>query len=111
MSNGSRTTAKVTVRVNGKKRKVLIPAIACKEFPFGTVLELTYHDHKTWVIVEDRGPFVKGRKFDLAPRAQQDLGVHDGVVTVHYKVMGHLRRGYNWGHWPGLITRKTVLYK
>lgn len=102
---------RVKIRIGGRKRWVALPVVACKEFHFGTVIRFSYHGRVAWGIVEDRGPYIGGRKFDFLPRLQHDLRIRDGVVKVHYRVIGKLKKHYKWKKWPGLITGRTKLYK
>ena len=110
MARGGRTTQKVTITVNGKKRKAYVPIVAHKSLPINTVIEITYKGKTGWYVVRDRGPYVAGRVLDLGPRAQDDLGF-SGVAKVHYKVIGKIRKGYNWKRFPGLLTKRTKFYK
>lgn len=48
-------------------------AAAHKTLPFGTWLTLSRGRHKAVVVVNDRGPFVKGRDIDLTPVANSNL--------------------------------------
>jgi rare lipoprotein A len=41
------------------------------------------------VVIDDRGPFVRGRVIDLSAAAARRLGMtRDGVVQVHLEVVG-----------------------
>ncbi len=54
----------------------------------GTRVRFLYHGRKVTARVDDRGPFVGGREFDLGPGVQDALGVHDGLPRVNYRVLG-----------------------
>lgn len=59
--------------------------------PFGTVVKVTRPDtgRSVRVVINDRGPFVKGRIIDLAQRAARRLDmIEAGVVTVELRVVG-----------------------
>jgi rare lipoprotein A len=59
--------------------------------PFGTVLRVTRTDtgRSVRVVVNDRGPYAKGRIIDLAQRAARRLDMIDlGVATVELRVVG-----------------------
>lgn len=56
------------------------------ELPLGTYLAIRYKDKRIVVKVNDRGPFVGGRVFDLSKRAAQTLG-YSGVVVVDAEVV------------------------
>ncbi|MEW6189320.1 MAG: septal ring lytic transglycosylase RlpA family protein [Actinomycetota bacterium] len=50
--------------------------------PFGTYLGITYGDKHIVVRVNDRGPFIDGRMFDLSKAAAQILGLGLGFVQA-----------------------------
>lgn len=59
--------------------------------PFGTVLKVTRVDtgRSVRVVVNDRGPYAKGRIIDLAQRAARRLDMIDaGVAKVELRVVG-----------------------
>jgi rare lipoprotein A (peptidoglycan hydrolase) len=57
--------------------------VAHKALPFGTRVRMCYRGCAT-VIVEDRGPFIAGRSWDLNPGAKAAIGFGDvGNVRVH----------------------------
>lgn len=65
--------------------------------PFGTVVRVSRPDTGRWVrvVINDRGPFTKGRIIDLAQAAARRLDMLDvGVVAVELRVVG-CRRRYN----------------
>jgi rare lipoprotein A len=62
---------------------------ASRVFPMGTVLAVTYNGRTVEVVINDRGPYVRGRGLDLsrAAAARLDLlGV--GVARVDVRVVG-----------------------
>jgi rare lipoprotein A len=56
------------------------------ELPLGTFLAIRYQGKKIVVKINDRGPFVAGRVFDLSKAAAQTLG-YSGVVQVEAEVV------------------------
>ncbi|WP_346299499.1 septal ring lytic transglycosylase RlpA family protein [Halomonas sp. BM-2019] len=55
------------------------------DLPFGTEVVVTRPDtgREVTVVINDRGPFVKGRIIDLSKRAARELGMlNRGVVPV-----------------------------
>lgn len=65
-------------------------SLAHKTLPFGTKVKIKCEaTHKTVVArVNDRGPFVKGRTFDLSLGAAQALGIRGkGVAKIEYKIL------------------------
>jgi len=64
--------------------------LANRELPFGTLVEITNLENgkKVYAVVLDRGPFVKGRDFDLYPRTMEALGgIKKGVIPVKVRVI------------------------
>ena len=55
--------------------------VAHKTLPCGTLVTIRYRGRQVRVPVVDRGPFVGGREFDLAPGVRNALGF-DGVGTI-----------------------------
>jgi rare lipoprotein A len=55
--------------------------IASKGLPCGTKVTLDYHGRTVAAVVDDRGPYVPGREFDLDQTTASVLGF-DGVDTV-----------------------------
>jgi rare lipoprotein A len=59
--------------------------------PFGTVVKVTRVDtgRSVQVVINDRGPYAKGRIIDLAQRAARRLDMVDaGVAKVELRVLG-----------------------
>lgn len=64
---------------------------AHRELPFGTVVKVVRADGAgaVRVVINDRGPFVKGRVIDLSRRAARRIGMLDlGVAPVELFVVG-----------------------
>ncbi|MDY3316670.1 septal ring lytic transglycosylase RlpA family protein [Riemerella anatipestifer] len=63
---------------------------AHKKLPFGTLVEITnLRTGKSVVVrVNDRGPYVKGRSFDLSKAAYNAIGDHRrGTMPITYKIL------------------------
>jgi len=61
--------------------------VAHKTLPFGTRIQFEYKGRTCIAVVNDRGPFVAGRVFDLGPGTATALGF-GGVGTVKYRILG-----------------------
>lgn len=61
--------------------------VAHKSLPFGTRIEFEYRGRKVIAVVNDRGPFVAGRAFDLGAGTAKALNFA-GVQTVKYRILG-----------------------
>jgi rare lipoprotein A (peptidoglycan hydrolase) len=59
--------------------------VAHRSLPCGTMVRFTYHGHAVVAPVIDRGPYVKGRAWDLTAAASEALEF-EGVGRVHYAV-------------------------
>lgn len=59
--------------------------VAHKSLPCGTTVKFVYHGHVLVTQVIDRGPYVKGRAWDLTKAASEVLGL-EGVGRVRYAV-------------------------
>lgn len=71
---------------------------AHRSLPFGTVLLVTRPDTGVHVrvVVNDRGPFAKGRVIDLSKRSARKLDMIDaGVIPVEIRVVGCKKRYAN----------------
>jgi rare lipoprotein A (peptidoglycan hydrolase) len=73
----------------GGKLKVTSMVVAHRSLPFGTRVQFWY-DGKTIIVpVQDRGPYVAGREFDLGPGPAVALGIDKmGVATLQYRILG-----------------------
>ncbi len=63
---------------------------AHKTLKFGTKVEFTNpkNGKKIVVTVNDRGPYIKGRKFDLSKAAFAKIAnINQGVVKLKYKIL------------------------
>jgi rare lipoprotein A len=61
--------------------------------PFGTLVRVTNlaNGRTVVVVIDDRGPFVRGRVIDLSAAATRRLGMtRDGVVQVRLEVVGQV---------------------
>jgi len=101
--------------------------VAHKSMPFGTKLTFYYDGRKACAVVNDRGPYVHGRLFDLGPGTAvalrfggvQKVGWRYGCVrTIRVRVSvcravklaGHTRHAVRRcaKHWPSHIMRRVV---
>jgi rare lipoprotein A (peptidoglycan hydrolase) len=60
--------------------------VAHRSLPFGTKIEFSYKGRTCTAVVQDRGPHVAGRVFDLGPGTAGALGF-SGVGTVKYRIL------------------------
>jgi rare lipoprotein A len=63
---------------------------AHRSLPFGTLVQVTNlaNGRRVVVVIDDRGPFIRGRIIDLSVAAARRLGmVRDGVAPVRIKVI------------------------
>jgi rare lipoprotein A len=64
---------------------------AHKTLPFGTRVRVTNtrNGRSTVVVINDRGPFIRGRIIDLSPAAASAIGIRaSGVGSVSIQVIG-----------------------
>ena len=61
--------------------------VAHKTLPFGTRVQLVYGGRSVTAVVQDRGPYIAGRVFDLGPGTARALGF-SGVGIVKYRIVG-----------------------
>jgi rare lipoprotein A len=59
--------------------------VAHKKLPCGTTVKFVYHGHALVTQVIDRGPYIKGRAWDLTAAASEALGL-EGVGDVRYAI-------------------------
>lgn len=60
--------------------------VAHRTLPFGTKVEIEYKGRRVIAVVKDRGPYVRGRTFDLGPGTAKALGF-SGVGTVRWRIV------------------------
>ncbi len=60
--------------------------VAHRTLPFGTKVEIEYKGRRVVAVVMDRGPYVRGRTFDLGPGTAKALGF-SGVGTVRWRIV------------------------
>jgi rare lipoprotein A len=65
--------------------------VANKSLPCGTTVKFAYHGHALITQVIDRGPYVKGRSWDLTIAASEALAF-EGVGILRYAVAVDLAR-------------------
>lgn len=61
--------------------------VAHRSMAFGTRIEFSYKGKTCIAVVQDRGPYISGRTFDLGPGTAKTLGF-SGVGTVSYRILG-----------------------
>ena len=69
--------------------------VAHRNLPCGTVVKFVYEGHAVIAPVIDRGPFVKGRAWDLTAAASEALEF-DGVGMVRYAIATSFARVGAW---------------
>ena len=68
---------------------------AHRSLPFGTKVRVTNLDNgrRVVVVVDDRGPYARGRVIDLSPTAARRLGMlRDGLARVRVEVVGRAEK-------------------
>ncbi len=62
--------------------------VAHKWLPFGTKVRLTRKGKSIVVVVQDRGPYVKDRNFDLSRASASELGIKNtGVAECQVEIL------------------------
>ena len=61
--------------------------VAHRTLAFGTKIQFEYNGRTCTATVQDRGPHISGREFDLGPGTAKALGF-SGVGTVKYRIVG-----------------------
>ena len=83
--------------------------VAHKTLPCGTTVRFTYHGRTVLAPVIDRGPYVKGRAFDLTAAAAEELGLEEaGVGMVRLPGGDRLRPPLRRAQHPGHRAELTV---
>ncbi|MBA4370529.1 MAG: hypothetical protein C0418_02995 [Coriobacteriaceae bacterium] len=62
--------------------------VAHRSMKFGTLLQIEYKGRRVVAVVNDRGPYVGGRTFDLGPGVAKKLKF-GGVGKIKWRVIGH----------------------
>lgn len=78
---------------NGDRFDPQSNAAAHRTLPLGTVADVTNLEtgETRRVVIEDRGPYVRGRIIDVTPRTAEELGMRDdGVAPVEVRPVGQL---------------------
>ncbi len=78
------------VTANGERFDPNGLTVAHKSLPFNTMVQFTNPSTGQSIVarVNDRGPFVRGREFDLSLRSAQLLGFQDrGVVRLNVEIL------------------------
>jgi len=60
--------------------------VAHRTMKFGTRIQITYNGKTTIAVVQDRGPYIAGRTFDLGPGTAKALGF-SGVGTIKWRIV------------------------
>ena len=60
--------------------------VAHRSLPFGTRVLIKYRGRSVTAVVQDRGPFIAGRTFDLGPGTAKALGF-SGVGMISYRIL------------------------
>lgn len=79
-----------TVTANGERYNPNGLTVAHKTLPFNTLVRFTNPENGNVVVarVNDRGPYIRGREFDLSMRTAQLLGFLDrGVVNLVIEII------------------------
>ena len=61
--------------------------IAHKTLAHGTLLLITFGDRQAVVMVNDRGPFIEGREFDLSKATAEYLGLGLNSITAEVLIV------------------------
>jgi rare lipoprotein A len=69
----------------GQTLRTTTIGVAHRNLPCGTMVKFAYHGHAVIAPVIDRGPFVKGRAWDLTAATSEALEF-DGVGMVRYAI-------------------------
>ncbi|HEX4668574.1 MAG TPA: septal ring lytic transglycosylase RlpA family protein [Solirubrobacterales bacterium] len=69
----------------GQTLRATTIGVAHRNLPCGTMVKFVYQGHAVVAPVIDRGPYVKGRAWDLTAAASEALGL-EGVGMVRYAV-------------------------
>ena len=79
------------ITANGEEFNPNKYTVAHRTLPFGTLVRFTNIETNARLIarVNDRGPFIRGREFDMTVKCAYVLGVKkNGVATVKIEILG-----------------------
>jgi rare lipoprotein A len=83
--------SKSKITASGQKFNPNALTAAHKTLPFGTRLRVTHKGRSVIVVINDRGPFIRGRHLDLSRAAARKIGC-GGVCTVKVEILGKKKR-------------------
>ena len=78
------------VTANGERYNPMGLTVAHRSLPFGTIVRFTNPDNGRSVIarVNDRGPYIRGREFDLSLGSARALGFEQtGIMVLRVEIM------------------------
>jgi len=78
------------VTANGEQYNPMGLTVAHRSLPFGTIVRFTNPDNGRSVIarVNDRGPYIRGREFDLSLGSARALGFErTGIMVLRVEIM------------------------
>jgi rare lipoprotein A len=78
------------ITANGEQYNPLGLTAALRSLPFGTIVRFTNPDNgqSVTVRVNDRGPYIRGREFDLSLGSARALGFESrGVMVLRVEIM------------------------
>ena len=78
--------SKSRITASGQKFNPYALTAAHKTLPFGTRVKVTYKGRSVIVVINDRGPFVRGRTLDLSRAAARRIGCK-GVCKVDMVIL------------------------
>lgn len=83
--------SKSKITASGQRFNPNALTAAHKTLPFGTRLRVTHKGRSVIVVINDRGPFIKGRQLDLSRAAARKIGC-GGVCTVKVEILGKKKK-------------------
>jgi len=78
------------ITANGERYNPMGLTAAHRSLPFGTIVRLTNPENGRVVVIRinDRGPFIRGREFDLSLGSARALGIEEkGLAVLLVEVM------------------------
>jgi rare lipoprotein A len=83
--------SKSKITASGQKFNPNALTAAHKTLPFGTRLKVTHKGRSVIVVINDRGPFIRGRQLDLSRAAARQIGC-GGICTVKVEILGKKKK-------------------